>query len=76
MAHRIGVAVVATTDADGLPTTRPMQPVWVWDGAALIGWASTSTRDPKVEHLRATPRLSLTYWEPGHDWRSRRSGCG
>jgi hypothetical protein len=45
----------------------PMQPVWVWDGAALTGWASTSTRDPKVDHLRATPRLSLTDWEPGHD---------
>jgi hypothetical protein len=67
MAHRIGVAVAATTDAAGSPRTRPMQPVWVWDGTGLTGWASTSTRDAKVGDLRATPRMSLTYWEPGHD---------
>jgi general stress protein 26 len=67
MAHRIGVSVTSTTGVDGRPHTRVMQPVWVWDGSALVGWASTSTKDPKVGDLRATPAMSLTYWEASQD---------
>lgn len=55
MAHRIGVAVTATTGVDGRPHTRVMQPVWVGDGSSVVGWASTTTQDPKIADLRATP---------------------
>src|ERR671918_1201935 len=67
MAHGIGFCVAATADADGRPHTRAMQPVWSWDDTTLIGWASTQTDNPKVDHLRVTPALSLTYWNPQHD---------
>jgi general stress protein 26 len=67
MAHGTGVAVAATVDRHGHPHTRPMQPVWAWDGATLTGWVSTPTDTPKVDHLRRTPVLSLTYWNPQQD---------
>lgn len=67
MAHRIVMCVVATSDGDGRPHTRVMQPVWSWDGMTLTGWVSTATDAPKVEDLRNTPALSLTYWNPGQD---------
>lgn len=67
MAHRIGVAVTATTDADGHPHTRVMQPVWEWDGDDLVGWVSTPATSPKVEHLADRPSLSLTYWAASQD---------
>lgn len=67
MAHGIGMAVAATSDADGVPHTRIMQPVWEWDGSELTGWLSTATDSPKVADLRRTPRLSLTYWNPDQD---------
>jgi general stress protein 26 len=67
MAHGIGMSVVATVDQQGRPHTRVMQPVWRWDGSSLTGWASTGTKDPKVDDLRGTPSLSLTYWHPTQD---------
>jgi general stress protein 26 len=67
MAHSIGIAVAATVDRDGHPHTRVMQPVWSWDGGSLTGWVSTPTDTPKVDHLRHTPVLSLTYWNPQQD---------
>lgn len=67
MAHGIGMCVAATSGRDGRPHTRVMQPVWEWDGTSLTGWASTTTPSPKLDDLRHTPVLSLTYWEPGQD---------
>jgi hypothetical protein len=67
MAHSIGMAVAATSDAGGRPRTRVMQPVWEWDGAALTGWVTTTTNSSKVDDLRRTPHLSFTYWEPDQD---------
>lgn len=67
MAHSIGVAVTATVDRHGHPHTRVMQPVWFWDDGALTGLVSTPTGSPKVDHLRRTPVLSLTYWNPEQD---------
>ncbi|MFZ6005432.1 MAG: pyridoxamine 5'-phosphate oxidase family protein [Actinomycetota bacterium] len=67
MAHRIVWCVAATTDADGLPRTRVLHPVWEWDGASLNGWIATSPLSPKAADLAATPRISLTYWAADHD---------
>ena len=67
MAHGIGMSVAATVDERGRPHTRVMQPVWTWDGVRLTGWVSTSTKAPKVDEVRHTPALSLTYWHPGQD---------
>ena len=67
MAHGIGMAVTATVDLNGRPRTRVMQPVWEWDGDRLTGWVSTSLTDPKVDDLRHTPSLSITYWSPQQD---------
>jgi general stress protein 26 len=67
MAHRIGMAVAATVDERGNPRTRIMQPVWVWDGASLTGWVSTSTESPKLDHVLRQPRVSITYWHPSQD---------
>jgi hypothetical protein len=67
MAHAIGIAVAATVDSQGRPHTRPMQPVWEWDGDSVTGWVSTATHSPKVEHAFGNPRLSLTYWHPNQD---------
>ena len=69
MAHGIGMAVAATSDVDGRPHSRVMQPVWEWDATAqtLTGWASTATDSPKFADLRRTPHISLTYWNPDQD---------
>jgi len=44
-----------------------MQPVWIWDGNSLTGWVSTHLANPKVDDLRASPSMSLTYWNPEQD---------
>jgi general stress protein 26 len=67
LAHSIVMSVVATAGPDGRPRTRVMQPLWTWDGTSLTGWLSTSTTDPKVDDLRHTPALSITYWNPAQD---------
>lgn len=67
MAHSIGVAVAATVDRRGHPRTRVMQPVWTWDGSRLSAVVSTPTDTPKVDDLRRTPKLSITYWNPQQD---------
>lgn len=67
MAQEIEMAVVATVGRGGRPRTRVMQPVWAWDGTSLVGWVSTTSTDPKMDDLQATPQLSLTYWNPDQD---------
>jgi general stress protein 26 len=67
MARGIQMAVVATVDRRGRPRSRVMQPVWSWDGSQLTGWVSSATGDPKMDDLRRTPAVSLTYWNPQQD---------
>jgi hypothetical protein len=67
MAHRIVWCTVATTRADGTPSTRVLHPVWEWDGSALTGWIATSPLSPKAADLAAQPAVSLTYWTSTHD---------
>src|SRR3546814_18349107 len=44
-----------------------MQPVWVWDGSTLTGWASTATDAPKAGDLEGNTRISFTYWTANQD---------
>ena len=67
LAHRIVWATVATVGPDGRPRTRVLHPIWVWDGASLVGWIATGPTPLKVAHLEAHPEVSLTYWDPTHD---------
>jgi hypothetical protein len=67
MAHRIVWCTVATTGADGRPSTRILHPIWEWDGVALTGWIATSPLSPKAADLAVQPAISLTYWDPTHD---------
>jgi hypothetical protein len=67
LAHRIVWCTVATTGADGRPSTRILHPIWEWDGAALTGWIATSPESPKAADLAVQPAISLTYWDPTHD---------
>lgn len=67
LAHTIVWATVATVDADGRPWTRILHPLWVWDGAELVGWIATAPSPLKVAHIEAHPYVSLTYWDPGQD---------
>ena len=67
MAHRIVWCTVATTGADGKPSTRILHPVWEWDGTSITGWIATSPLSPKAADLAHQPAVSLTYWDPTHD---------
>ena len=67
MAHRIVWCTVATVDPTGQPRTRVLHPIWKWNNDQLTGWVATSPLSPKADHLAAESRVSLTYWEPGHD---------
>jgi hypothetical protein len=67
MAHRIVWCTVATSGADGTPSTRVLHPIWEWDGIILTGWIATSPQSPKAADLAVQPAVSLTYWTPTQD---------
>jgi hypothetical protein len=67
MAHRIVWCSAATVDSHGRPRSRILHPVWQWDGARLVGWIGTGPTPIKRAHLKASPYMSLSYWNPAHD---------
>jgi hypothetical protein len=67
MAHRIVWCNVATVDRRGRPRSRVLHPIWVWDGAALVGWIATAPTPLKRAHLAQSPNVSAGYWAPSHD---------
>lgn len=67
MAHRIVWCTVATTDAGGRPRTRILHPIWLWDGADLVGWIATGPTPVKQANLDASPYISCGYWTTNHD---------
>jgi hypothetical protein len=67
MAHSIVWCTVATTDPEGRPRTRILHPIWLWDGADLVGWIATGPTPVKTADLEAHPNVSCNYWSPNHD---------
>lgn len=67
MAHRIVWATAASVDSQGRPRSRILHPLWVWDGATLVGWVATRPTPLKRAHLERTPFMSFSYWAPSHD---------
>jgi hypothetical protein len=67
MAHSIVWASAATVDANGLPRSRVLHPIWEWDGTDLFGWIATVPSPVKKAHLAVHPQMSLNYWTPSQD---------
>jgi hypothetical protein len=67
MAHRIVWCSVASVDSAGRPRSRVLHPLWEWRDGELIGWVGTGPTPTKRAHLKASPFLSLNYWDPGQD---------
>ena len=67
MAHRIVWCGVATVDAHKRPRTRILHPIWEWDGTTLTGWIATGPTPTKRAHLKASPYMSLNYWNETQD---------
>jgi len=67
MAHNIVWCNVATVDLQGRPRSRILHPIWEWDGSDLVGWIGTVPTPIKRAHLKASPYVSLNYWEPSHN---------
>jgi len=67
MAHRIVWCNAASVDPQGRPRSRVLHPIWVWDGARLVGWIGTGPTATKRSHLAHSPYLSLGYWAPSQD---------
>jgi hypothetical protein len=67
MAHSIVWCTVATTDPQGMPRTRILHPLWLWDGTELVGWIATGPTPVKRADIEAHPYVSCSYWSPNHD---------
>ena len=68
VAHRIVWCSLATVDRRGRPRSRLVHPIWELDGAhGLTGWLTSRPTPLRRAHLAATPFVSCSYWDPGHD---------
>jgi Uncharacterized stress protein (general stress protein 26) len=64
VAHRIVWCTLATVDGRGRPRSRVVHPVWERTSDGLTGWVYTRPASPKIAHLRRTPYVSCSYWDP------------
>src|SRR3712207_1757306 len=67
VAHRVVWCTLATVDRRGRPRSRVVHPVWEQADDGLVGWVTTRPTPLKQAHLRRTPFVSCSYWDPAHD---------
>ena len=67
VAHRIVWCSLATVDRRGRPRSRLVHPIWEETGRGLVGWLTSRPTPLRTAHLAATPFVSCSYWDPGHD---------
>jgi len=71
--HPWRLPVLATVDGEGAPAARTVVLREVMREAAVLG-CHTDRRSPKIEEIRADPRVAWTFYDPGSKLQVRARG--